>query len=299
MRLAAALGAERALILHADDLGMCRGGNRAFLALAAAGRATCGSIMVPCPWFREIAEAAAADPSLDLGVHLTLTSEWRHYRWRPLSTCSPASGLIDNDGYLWRDVASLRAYLVPEAAEIELRTQIERVIAAGVAPTHIDAHMAAAMLPELLDLHLRLAFDYGVVPVLPRGIKWAPDATAYAAALARLDAAGLPVVDGFRGTLPVPAEETAARYRETIENLPAGVTHFALHATMPGEIEAIAPDHAGWRTREFALLAGGAVGEWCEAGGVSLVGYRPIQALWRAGSPLRPGPDAAAARERP
>src|SRR5881275_3003167 len=204
--LARRLRLARAAILHVDDLGMCHAGNQAFLGLAARGLVTCGSVMVPCPWFREIAEAAAADPALDLGVHLTLTSEWEHYRWAPISTTSRASGLIDEDGYLWRDTASFRAHLVAEAAEAELRAQIEHATTAGLKPTHIDAHMAAAMLPELIDLHVRLAFDYGLVPVLPRVIRWAPERESYAAAVARLDAAGLPVIDHFRGTLPVEAE---------------------------------------------------------------------------------------------
>jgi len=117
MTLAETLGLGRAVILHIDDLAMCHGANRAFLDLARAGLVTSGSVMVPCPWFREIAEAASGDAALDLGVHLTLTSEWRHYRWRPISTTSRASGLIDGEGYFWRDVASLRAHLVPEAAE--------------------------------------------------------------------------------------------------------------------------------------------------------------------------------------
>jgi len=284
MSLAAKLGVERAVILHIDDLAMCHGANRAFLELAATGAATCGSVMVPCPWFREIAEAAAADPALDLGVHLTLTSEWQHYRWRPLSTASRASGLIDDDGYFWRDTASLRAHLVPEAAEAELRAQIDLALAAGLKPTHIDAHMAAAMLPELIDLHVRLAFDYGVVPALPRAIRWAPERAGYAEAVARLDAAGLPVIDHFRGTLPVEAEAVRQRYRETIEGLPPGVTLFALHATIPGEIEAISPQHAGWRTREYALFASGATSEWLAAEGITPIGYRDIQRLWRAQS---------------
>jgi predicted glycoside hydrolase/deacetylase ChbG (UPF0249 family) len=282
MRLAEQLGLERAVILHVDDLAMCHGANRAFLELARAGFVTCGSVMVPCPWFREIAEAASDDGSLDLGVHLTLTSEWRHYRWRPLSTASRASGLIDEDGYFWRDVASLRARLVPEAAEVELRAQIEVAIASGIVPTHIDAHMAAAMLPELLDLHIRLGVEYGVVPVLPRGIRWAPERESYMAAVGRLDATGLPVIDDFRGTLAVEADQTRPRYRETIAGLQGGVTHFALHATAPGEIEAIAPEHAGWRTREFALFASGAIAEWCADSGIATIGYREIQRLWRA-----------------
>jgi chitin disaccharide deacetylase len=280
MSLVERLGLKRAVILHVDDLAMCHGANRAFLDLARAGFITSGSVMVPCPWFREIAEAASGDAALDLGVHLTLTSEWRHYRWRPVSTASHASGLIDDDGYFWRDVASLRAHLLPEAAEAELRAQIERAVAGGIAPTHIDAHMAAAMLPELLDLHVRLGVEHGVVPVLPRGILWAPERESYAAALARLDAAGLPVIDHFRGTLPVEADQTRPRYREAVAGLEAGVTHFALHATLPGEIETIAPDHAGWRTREYALFASGAIAEWCAGNGIAMIGYREIQRLW-------------------
>jgi predicted glycoside hydrolase/deacetylase ChbG (UPF0249 family) len=279
MSLAHSLAVERAVILHVDDLGMCHGANRGFLSLAAQGYVSCGAVMVPCPWFREIAEAAAADPALDLGVHLTLTSEWAGYRWAPISTVSRASGLIDDDGYFWRDVASLRAHLVLEAAEAELRAQIERARSAGMNPTHIDAHMAAAMLPELLDLHIRLGEEYGLVPVLPRTIRFAPEPQSYAAAVARLERAGRPVIDNIRGTLPVAAEAVEAGYRK-VQELPAGVTHFALHCTAPGEIEAINPQHAAWRTNEYGLFASGAVAEWCAARNIVPIGYRDIQRLW-------------------
>jgi predicted glycoside hydrolase/deacetylase ChbG (UPF0249 family) len=259
---------------------MCHGANRGFLDLAAQGHVTCGSVMVPCPWFREIAEAAAADPALDLGVHLTLTSEWEHYRWAPISTVSRASGLIDDDGFFWRDIASLRRHLVPEAAETELRAQIERARSAGMNPTHIDAHMAAAMLPELLELHVRLGRDYGLVPVLPRTIRFAPDPRSYKTTVAGLEGDGLPVVDNIRGTLPVAAEAVAPGYRKIIEELLPGVTHFALHCSAPGDVEAITPQHAPWRTNEYALFASGAIAEWCAASGVVAIGYRDIQPLW-------------------
>lgn len=278
--LAAALGLGRAAIPHVDDLGMCHAGNGAFLDLAARGLVTCGSVMVPCPWFREIAEAGAADPSLDLGVHLRLTSEWAHYRWAPVSTRSRASGLVDEDGYLPRDLATLRRGLVPEAAEAELRAQLERALAAGLRPTHLDAHMAAAMVPELLGCHVALALEHGLVPVLPRRIGFAPDPEAYARAVAALEAAGLPLPDGIRGTLAVPAEAAWEGYRRMIEGLPPGVTHLALHAATPGDIEAIAPDHAGWRMRKYALLAEAAVAGWCEAAGVATISYREVQRLW-------------------
>jgi len=283
--LAQRLGLSRAIIPHVDDLGMCHGDNRAFLDLARRGLVTCGSVMVPCPWFREIAEAGAADPSLDLGVHLTLTSEWDHYRWRPVSTVSRASGLTDPDGYCWRDVASLRRHLVPEAAEAELRAQIETALAAGLRPSHIDAHMAAAMLPELLDCHIRLARDYRLLPVLPRRIGFAPDPDRYQAAVAALEGEGWPLPDAIRGTLAVPAEETEPGYRRMILDLQEGITHLALHCTAPGEIEVITPQHAPWRLREYVLFASGAVSDWCAAAGIATIGYRAVLRLWWGAAP--------------
>lgn len=239
------VASARAAVPHVDDLGASHGANQAFLDLAARGLVTCGSVMVPGPWFREIAEAASADPALDLGVHLTLTSEWSACRWAPLSTVSPASGLIDPDGYFWRDVDSLRRHLVPEAAELELRTQIERALAAGMTPTHLDAHMAAAMLPELLEAHVRLGREYGLVPVLPRSIGWAPDLESYRAAVAELDRAGAPVFDHCRGTLAISREHLEEGWRTLVADLPPGITHLALHCTAPGEFESMAAAHAG------------------------------------------------------
>jgi chitin disaccharide deacetylase len=276
------LGLTRAMVLHVDDLGSTHAANRAYLDLAGRSLVTCGSVMVPCPWFREIAEAAVADPGLDLGVHLTLTSEWPHYRWAPISTTSRASGLIDDDSYFWRDVASLHRHLVPEAAEAELRAQIERALAAGMTPTHIDAHMAAAMLPDLLEVHVRLADTYGLFPVLPRTIDWAPDPRAYQEMLACLDQAGRPVVDHCRGTLAVTPAMLATEWRRVVTTLPPGITHVALHCTALGEFAAIAPDHAIWRQAEYDLVASGALADFCAASGVSIIGTRDLQRLWMA-----------------
>ncbi len=273
---------DRAVVPHVDDLGASRGANRAFLDLAARGLVTCGSVMVPGPWFRDIAEAAQADPGLDIGVHLTLTSEWDRCRWAPISTTRRASGLIDEDGYFWRDLESVRRHLVPEAAEAELRAQIERAVTAGIAPTHIDAHMAAAMLPALLDAHVRLGRDFGLVPVLPRSIVWAPDPAVYRRAVAALDRAGAPVFDHCRGTLAVEPAVLEERWRALIADLPRGVTHLALHCTVPGDFADMAPAHAPWRFAEHALFARGAVRDLCAAQGVGIIGTRAVQRVWRA-----------------
>ena len=89
-----------------------------------------------------------------------------------------------------------------------------------------------------------------------------------------------PLPDWFRGTLPVPAHETRAAYQSMVKNLSAGVTHIALHCAFPGDIEAISPQHAPWRTREAALLTEGAVQAWCQDAAITVIGYREMQAAW-------------------
>ena len=272
----------RSVIPHVDDLGASHGANAAFLDLASRGLVTCGSVMVPGGWFPEIATAGAQDHSLDLGVHLTLTSEWDACRWAPISTVSRASGLIDGDGYLWRDVASLRRHLVPEAVEAEMRAQIERALAAGLSPTHLDAHMAAAMSPELLDAHVRLGEEFGLVPILPRSIRWAPDPERYGACVKALDEAGAPVVDHCRGTLAVDPEAFEEGWRSLVAGLPPGLTHLALHCTAPGDFAAMSPDHELWRTAEYALIASGFVRDLCAAHDVGITSTRALQVRWLA-----------------
>jgi len=273
-------GCSREVIFHVDDLGMSHGANAAFLELAENGAVTCGSVMVPCPWFSEIVDAAAREPGLDLGIHLTLTSEWRQYRWAPLSTRSRSSGLVDPDGYFWADVRSLSEHVVVEAAECELRAQIDRALKSGMRPTHIDAHMAAAMIPQLLDMHVRLALEYRLFPVLPRHVSFAPDQSRYDDVISKLDGWNLPVVDWIRGTLAVADAEVERGYRELIDGLKPGITHFALHCTMPGDFQDISPVHAPWRFNEYRLFASGAVSRWCKRCGVTPIGIRQLQQAW-------------------
>ncbi len=271
---------NRTVIPHVDDLGTTHAANAAFLHLAREGHVTCGSVMVPAPWFRDIADQAEGH---DLGIHLTLTSEWPSLRWAPISTTSRASGLLDDDGYFPHDVATLARQLVPEAAEAELRAQIDRALAAGLRPTHLDAHMAAAMLAPLLPIHVQLAHEYGLVPILPRSIGWAPDPTAYAETLATLDRAGLPVIDHCRGTLAVDPPTLDQAWWSTLGALPPGLTHLALHCTQPGpEFAAAAPQHAPWRHAEYELFASGRFTAVLAQANIATTSTRALQERWLA-----------------
>ena len=133
--------AEKLLIIHADDVGMCHSVNEATILALEGGIVTSGSIMVPCPWFLEIAEYCRENPEADLGIHITLTSEWKHYRWRPVSSINKVPGLIDEEGYLWHSEEDVAKHASPAEVEIEIRAQVQRAIDFGIKPTHIDTHM--------------------------------------------------------------------------------------------------------------------------------------------------------------
>ena len=280
---------SRLLIPHVDDVGMCWSANRAFLDLCGTGVVTSGSAMVPCPWFRGIADAAA-DRRLDLGVHLTLTSEWRHYRWRPVSTASRRSGLIDADGYMWPNVLELQTHLDPSAAMDELTMQIETVLTAGIEPTHLDTHMGAALLPALLPIYVELGQRYRLPILIPRRLEeylWILRVEGlrledYAAQILALESRGAPIIDGFRMTPGVPTEESERAYRSLVADIPAGVTFLSLHCSAPGDIELIVPpDRWHWRTDEHRIFADSAYRAWLAEEGIQVVGFRAICDLHR------------------
>ena len=287
-----ALGYEagaRLLIPHVDDVGMCWSANRSFLDLCGNGVVTSGSVMVPCPWFRGMADTAA-DPRLDLGVHLTLTSEWRHYRWRPISTTSKSSGLIDPDGYMWPTVAQLHAHLDARAAADEMTAQIEMALAAGIEPTHLDTHMGAALLPALLPIYIELGQRYRLPVLIPRRLEeylWILHVEGlriedYRAELLALERTGAPIIDGFRMTPGVPSAESDAAYRSLVADIPVGVTFLSVHCSAPGDIELIVPaDRWHWRTDEHRILGGADYRAWLAEQGIGTVGFRPIRDLYR------------------
>lgn len=290
--LAAALGLApdaRLVVTHQDDVGMCHGANRAFAELAGKGFITCGAVMVPCPWFREVADIVAADPTIDLGVHLTLTSEWEHYRWRPLTGVSKASGLVDGDGFMWRRVPMLREHVVAEAAEAELRAQIDAALAAGIDITHLDAHMGAALAPELIDVYVALGRAYNLPVLLPRDpagylgvLNMGPVDPAVLADQARAaEAAGLPLFDHFGMTPGADSARARQAYEGLVEATPPGLSFLAFHCNAPGDIETIVPPRAQWRIDEYNLFRDPGFLAWVAGRDIHLIGFRPIRDWWR------------------
>jgi hypothetical protein len=226
------------------------------------------------------------DPGLDLGVHLTLTSEKRHYRWRPLTRPSRAAGLTDPDGYFWRTVAELRRSAHHEAVEAELRAQVDAALAAGVDVTHLDDHMGAVLCPEYVDLYVGLGRDYRLPVVIVDTLESYDPRHNLAdsgrdGALQR--AAIVAVSDGsprFEAVLETPwqrVDSVEADYLRLFRRAPQGLSFFALHFTAPGELEAIEPATAQIRTDEYALFRSGFLRDLMESGDFILKGMREFR----------------------
>jgi predicted glycoside hydrolase/deacetylase ChbG (UPF0249 family) len=277
------------LIPHVDDLGVSHGANVAMAELAGVGFVTCGSVMPPCGWFSEMVEMAKERPDLDVGVHLTLTSESRACRWRPISTASRTSGLLDGDGYMWPDVPSLRQRADPAAVEAELRAQIEAALGTGLDVTHLDTHMGAAAAPEFAAIYAALGREYRLPVLLNRDsasydsvLAMGPlDREFYDGLIAELDSEGMPLVDRFAMGLAMRHLSCEMAYRQTVEQAGPGLTFVSLHCNAPGDIEAMHPNDAAWRIAEYELFQEPEFLAWAATQAVRLGGFREIRDRYR------------------
>ncbi len=285
----------RQIVIHADDVGMCHGANAAFVELSRRGTITAGSVMAPCPWFPEIAEIAAGDPALDVGVHLTLNAEQRAYRWAPLSRPSPAAGLTDDDGYLWATVADVRRHAHPDAVEAEWRCQIDRTLAAGVDVTHLDTHMGSALAPEWCERYIALGVEYGVPALItstfaaydPNGHLGATTEEMFAPCVAAAAEAGMPVFGRVLETDFGRARGAPVDYKAKLDMADA-LVFCAFHPCQPGpgEIEVIEPEAHHVRVDEYELFRTDGWREWLAAQDAELIGMRQLRADWRSRHPF-------------
>ena len=149
------------LILHADDLGAAHSVNAASLDALDKGTISSASIMMPTPWVAEVAAYARAHPNADLGLHLTVTSEWETYRWGSVESKDKVRSLLDSSGTFPSASAPVAKNANPAEVERELRAQIERALAMGIRPTHVDSHMGTLFTtPALVATYMKVAREY-------------------------------------------------------------------------------------------------------------------------------------------
>jgi predicted glycoside hydrolase/deacetylase ChbG (UPF0249 family) len=159
----------RLLIVHADDIGLSQAVNDATLKAFSSGGVSSGSMMVPCPWFNDFAHAYQSYPGLDVGIHITLTSEWDYYKFGGVLPATEIPSLVNEQGYFYPTTEEVGMHADPREAELEIRAQIDRAIAAGIKPTHLDTHMGSVLAtPELIQIYFKLGMEYGIPVFVPR-----------------------------------------------------------------------------------------------------------------------------------
>jgi chitin disaccharide deacetylase len=291
---------DKLLIVNSDDLGMSHAINTASIDAIEHGLVTSATIMVPCPWFPEIAAYAKANPSRDFGVHLTYTSEWDPYRWGPVSDRRDVPGLVTAEGYFAATTEAVYGRTTLAELETEGRAQIRKALSAGIDVTHLDSHMGVLAAhwyntgsPSKLDVasvYKKLAQEFAL-----------PVRMASQELLATRGAAGLREEFARVGIVfpdflwPVdqqrPDEDRKAYWLRTIRDLRPGVSELFIHASLEtDDMKRMTgrPGDGGWQERatEYELFGRDAdIRTALEAVGVKRIGYRPLRDLQRGKRP--------------
>lgn len=265
------------LIVHADDLGMAHSINMASIKALESGLVSSASIMIPCPWLPEIAAYARAHPDADLGLHLTLTSEWSLYRWGPVLPKDRVPSLLDSSGYLYPTETEAASHINPKEAEAEIRAQIARAKALGIRPTHLDSHMGTLYQNQaLFETLFRVAHENK----LP--IRVSKEWFAAAPFLPSLVGPDDVVMDRMITIEPsVTVEGWSNFYTEAIRNLRPGLTEMVIHLAYDDEeMRGVSFSHpdwgSAWRQRDFQFFTSDAFRQLVKENNVKLVSWREI-----------------------
>jgi chitin disaccharide deacetylase len=266
----------KVLILHVDDVGMSWDSNQGAIHAMEKGVANSVSIMMPCPWVPGFIHYLKDHPNIDAGLHLTLTAEWKDYRWHGLSGKSVTPGLVDSEGALWSSVPEVVAHATADEVEAEIKAQLDRARTMGLNPTHLDSHMGTLFAtPEFLQRYIKVGIENKIPVMFPGGhvsmiaaqSGFPPQQVEQLRETGKmLWNAGLPVLDdlhnlsyGFnypdKTTLSDAEHQnfSTSQYMETITRLKPGLTMVIMHCSAPSEIFKFITDSG--KIRKGDLLA--------------------------------------------
>jgi predicted glycoside hydrolase/deacetylase ChbG (UPF0249 family) len=241
------------LILHADDLGAAHSIDAASFDALDKGAVSSASIMMPTPWVTEVAAYARAHPNADLGLHLTLTSEWETYRWGSVSPADKVTSLLDSAGTFPNDEKLVAARAKPLEVDREIRAQIDRALALGIRPTHLDSHMGSLFTtPELIATYVKAAHDYHLPFLAVKGSPLAAPQAGLTTQDVLLDAV---IIAGRE----VPRDQWKEFYLKSIASLKPGLTEMIVHLGHDdSELQAVTVNHepygSAWRQHDYNVV---------------------------------------------
>ncbi|MHA7109850.1 polysaccharide deacetylase family protein [Sunxiuqinia elliptica] len=276
---------KKILLLHSDDAGMCEEANLSVMAYSLKNHVQSAAVMMPCPNAEEMVVWAKKHPQADIGVHLTLTSEWKNYRWPPLAPAADVPGLIDPEGKLWPEVIDVVRHASPEEVEQEIRAQIDRMLELGYQPTHIDTHMGTLYgSAEFLTVFLKVAQEYQI-PANAIDLSNPKVAAYYKQAgypiseetIAQLAAYQLPKLDNFTSVPKGSSyEEKKANFFQLVNALDPGLTEIIFHPSI--ETDHLKSITGSWQQRvwEAKMFSDPEVIRFFKDHGIVLTTWREI-----------------------
>lgn len=260
---------SRLLVIHADDFGMSHSVNRAIEEAIEKHWVTSASILVPCPWFPEVAHWATGHPDADLGVHLALNSEWTTFRWGPVSAQPKGSSLLDSDGYLPLTTEYVASHAKITDVETETHAQVDKAKAAGIHLTHLDTHMGAIVTTlDLLKAYLGLGQAYKLPLLLDNR------AESLAPRLVLLSE----LLEMRPGT---PKSQWLDAYKKMLAPLPPGSYQLIVHLGYDDdEMQGATYDHpdwgAEWRQNDFDLVRSPEFQKFLKDQGFILIAWKDL-----------------------
>jgi len=275
----------KAVIFHVDDVGMSHNSNMGGIKAIEDGIATSLSIMMPCSWVPEFAAYLKTHPATDAGLHLTLTSEWKNYRWGPVADKSAVPGLVDRHGYLWPKVSDVVAHATAGQVETEIRAQIDKALSMGIDPTHLDAHMGTCFHPQFVDRYVKVAIEKKIPILMFAGhMQHIGGEAANYKPLIRSIAekvwnAGLPVIDDLV-TQPTRAndyEEKKAELTKLLHDMKPGITEVIVHCTVQTEVFSHISGSGPSREAELRLMTDPDIKAFIQSQGIILTTWRELK----------------------
>jgi chitin disaccharide deacetylase len=268
------------LIIHADDLGVAHAENSATIAALEKGVINSASIMVPCPWFPEIAAYAKEHPDFDWGLHLTITSEWKYLKWDGVADSRKIPGLINEEGYFYESVEQVTRQGKAKEVEKEIRAQVEKAISAGIRPTHLDPHMNSLFgSPDFFKVYYKIGKEYKIPVLVPATLLQDP---AFRKVAGDYPA---PVVAHIQLHPGITPERWQQAYDSVLVNMKPGLNELVLHLAYNNEeMNAVTAGKthwwdAAWRQRDYDYTISPQFQEALRKNNIQLVTWKQIQKL--------------------
>lgn len=249
------------LIIHADDVGLSKSVNASTFQAMVYGSISSASLMVPCQEFESAVKQFGNADDLDLGIHITLTSDLSHHKWGPVSDLAKVPSLVDENGHFFSNPQQFAQSAKRDEVELEIRAQIARALDCGLKPTHLDSHQFVVEGHfGAFNTVLKLSQEYRIPCLLHRDILKNPLSK-------RLIKSNSIILDEVLMAYPGDEEGGLDQfYARTLSNLKPGIRILLIH---PGyddeEMQRITHGHddygAAWRQADYDFF----VGEQCKA----------------------------------